>query len=284
MVIFVIGGSGSGKSAFAENIIAESDIAKRTYIATMRVWDDEGMARVERHRLMRADKGFDTLECPLAGDLNTLPDGAVLLEDLTNLAMNQWYGDAPDTAVACCYEMLERLAKSARLFVIVGNDIFADGIDYGEEMCLYLAMQGAVNTVAASVADRVFEVRAGIAHEIIKTNFSGGAGVTLIIGGKHQGKLEYAKKISPETEIFDGLEAWLREETAPFEVLEAMLLEKPNLTIICDEVGCGIVPLEASQREWRERVGRVCVWLGGRATRVIRMSCGIPTILKDNEL
>ena len=89
MVIYVSGGSGSGKSAYAESLIAQSQYSRRTYIATMRVWDAEGQQRVERHRAMRLDKGFETLECPVSLEKADIPPGAVLLEDLTNLFMNE---------------------------------------------------------------------------------------------------------------------------------------------------------------------------------------------------
>ena len=81
MLILVSGGSGSGKSAFAEDLIVSSGLETKIYVATMQVWDAEGQARVDRHRAMRAGKGFATLECPenLAG--LTLPLGcAALLE------------------------------------------------------------------------------------------------------------------------------------------------------------------------------------------------------------
>ena len=91
MVVFVSGGSGSGKSAFAEELVMNSGYEKRSYIATMNVWDKEGEKRVQRHREMRRHKGFDTVERP--HDLVGLepPRGAVLLEDLTNLFMNEYF-------------------------------------------------------------------------------------------------------------------------------------------------------------------------------------------------
>ena len=50
------------------------------------------------------------------------------------------------------------------------------------------------------------------------------------------------------------------------------------------ELGCGVVPMEAESREWRERTGRVCCALALRAKRVVRIWCGIPTVLKgENE-
>ena len=94
MLILVSGGAGSGKSEFAEGLVTSSGLGQRVYLATMRVWDAESVRRVERHRQMRAGKGFETLECPenLAGV--TLPSGcAALLEDLSNLTANEFFGE-----------------------------------------------------------------------------------------------------------------------------------------------------------------------------------------------
>lgn len=48
MLILVSGGSGSGKSAFAEDLIVSSGLETKIYVATMQVWDAEGQARVDR--------------------------------------------------------------------------------------------------------------------------------------------------------------------------------------------------------------------------------------------
>ena len=81
MLTLVIGGAASGKSAFAELLCMQSPLP-RTYLATMQVWDAECAARVEKHRKMRAQKQFETLECPLHLDRLALPGrGTVLLEN-----------------------------------------------------------------------------------------------------------------------------------------------------------------------------------------------------------
>ena len=51
MITLIIGGSGSGKSAYAEDYVlaAAADLPKY-YIATMQVYDAEGERKVERHR------------------------------------------------------------------------------------------------------------------------------------------------------------------------------------------------------------------------------------------
>ena len=85
MVTLVTGGSGSGKSAFAEQEIVRLGKRRRIYIATMKPWDEECRRRIERHRLMRADKQFETVECYLGLERLKLPaagkDGESLIND-----------------------------------------------------------------------------------------------------------------------------------------------------------------------------------------------------------
>ena len=91
MLTLVIGGSASGKSAFAERLAVQSGLP-RFYVATMRVWDAESERRVARHRDMRREKRFDTLECPIGLDRLILPArGTALLEDMGNLVANELY-------------------------------------------------------------------------------------------------------------------------------------------------------------------------------------------------
>ena len=54
MLTLVTGGSGSGKSAFAEDRVLSFGDARRIYIATMHPFDEESHKRIERHQKMRA--------------------------------------------------------------------------------------------------------------------------------------------------------------------------------------------------------------------------------------
>ncbi len=62
MLYLVTGGSASGKSAYAESLLLQSEAKHRVYLATMRPWDEECVKRIERHRWMREGKGFSTAE------------------------------------------------------------------------------------------------------------------------------------------------------------------------------------------------------------------------------
>lgn len=62
MTVYIIGGSGSGKSEFAEKIAVSLNGERRVYIASMIPRGDEGKNKVIRHRTMRQNKGFITIE------------------------------------------------------------------------------------------------------------------------------------------------------------------------------------------------------------------------------
>ena len=58
MITLVTGGSGSGKSEYAEGLLLECEDCARYYIATMEP-GGEGRRRVERHKRLR--RGRDLL-------------------------------------------------------------------------------------------------------------------------------------------------------------------------------------------------------------------------------
>lgn len=64
------------------------------------------------------------------------------------------------------------------------------------------------------------------------------------------------------------------EERDVWNYVEQILVVNPRITIICDEVGMGLVPADAFERNYREAVGRCCCMLAQRAERVERIVCG----------
>ena len=64
------------------------------------------------------------------------------------------------------------------------------------------------------------------------------------------------------------------------EAFTRQLLKDPPAVITLDEVGCGIVPLEKSERNYREAVGHAGQMLAAAAAEVYRMQCGIAVRIK----
>ena len=119
-----------------------------------------------------------------------------------------------------------------------------------------------------------------------------------MIGGFAQGKLDYVIRkyrldedavwdgVMPEgaglrkkTVVFHHFHRWVRDcmlnGGCPEEEVRMFLERCGECIIISDEIGNGIVPAEAFEREYRERMGRILVGLAEEAEGVERVICGI---------
>lgn len=168
MVTLVLGGSGSGKSEYAESIIMNLPANNRFYIATMMPFDDEAHRKIARHREMRKYKGFETIECQtnLLG-LSLSNDSDVLLECISNLVANEMYSDegSKEKTVECIISGIEKLIPQCKNLVIVSNNVFTDGDDYDPSVIEYMENMAKINNWIASQSDRVVEVVCGIPLE-----------------------------------------------------------------------------------------------------------------------
>ncbi len=164
MLTLVVGGAASGKSEYAERLVLQTALP-RYYLATMQVWDAECAARVEKHRRMRAEKQFETLECPLhLGTVHLPARGTALLEDLGNLTANELYdpAGAGETAASAILDGLDRLAAQCEHLVVVSNEVFSGGANYAGDTDRYLKALAQVNNALAARADAVVRVVCGI--------------------------------------------------------------------------------------------------------------------------
>ena len=170
--VIVIGGSGSGKSAYAEQCILDFGGTRRVYIATMQPFGAEGQARIARHRKMRAAKKFSTIECYTnLKEVELEPGSDVLLECMSNLTANEIFDPSGAGKARTEEEILagvSRLAHQARNLVLVTNEIFSDGYRYEEETMEYQRILGNINVRLAEMADCVTEVVYGIPVRIKK--------------------------------------------------------------------------------------------------------------------
>lgn len=187
MITLVLGGSGSGKSAYAEHLLDGK--TNKYYIATMQVYDAEGEKKVARHRKLRAGKGFVTIEQPR--DLEKISLAYVfqktkgkigehdfrqgrseenricaLLECMSNLVANEMFSGEEmvpeDEVVQHVLQGVRTLAAKVDELVIVSNNVFEDGIAYEEATQAYIRALGRINTGVAELADKVTEVVVGI--------------------------------------------------------------------------------------------------------------------------
>ena len=106
MILLVTGGSGCGKSFWAERVMARLP-GPRVYLATMACADEESRRRVARHRAQRAHLDFETVERPTdLGGVRIPPEAAVLLEDLPNLLANEMFAGGDPGRIAPQLEAL----------------------------------------------------------------------------------------------------------------------------------------------------------------------------------
>lgn len=163
MLNLIIGGAGSGKSAFAEALVRRLP-GERVYLATMQPLDAESLAKIARHRAQRAAYGFITIEryTDLSGA--PIPAGAnVLLEDLANLLANELFSPAGGGTESVRRGLDSVILRSASLTVVT-NELFSGGSDYGPETLVYLRSLAALNRELAARADLAVELVCGLPH------------------------------------------------------------------------------------------------------------------------
>ena len=125
----------------------------------------------------------------------------------------------------------------------------------------------------------------------------------LVIGAAFQGKKAYVKqhlKIKEE-DMADGKDAsyealfhcrciyhfheWIKkgiEEKWDLKNLaEELLKRNPEVLIITNELGYGVVPVDAFDRTYRETTGRICTEIAAVCEQVIRVSCCLGMVIKD---
>lgn len=176
MITLIVGGSGSGKSEYAESLVMSLGEGRRIYIATMKPWDEECRRRIERHRQMRAKKQFETLECyrglkGLKLDISRIQPSTVLLECMSNLVSNELFGlgeegeARPLEGALAVEEILtgvRKIEETAGHLFIVTNEVFSDGDSYNQETRAYRKVLGEINRRIAEISHAVIEVVAGI--------------------------------------------------------------------------------------------------------------------------
>ena len=112
----------------------------------------------------------------------------------------------------------------------------------------------------------------------------------LVIGACASGKLDYVKSLGYSDQdiansVLDGRKVVYNLQNVVFRdpanalgLLDDLLQKE---VVVCDEVGSGVIPLERSEREAREATGRLCIQLAQRASRVVRLVCGLATVIKE---
>ena len=178
MIVLVIGGARSGKSAYAERLarhLGDGEAQACCYLATGEAFDDEMRDRIAKHQLARGDSFF-TVEEPveLANACRKLPQGtkSVLLDCMTTWLGNISYRrelDAERTEKSCALEdssavvsWLEYLPQSHHHTVMVSNELGMGLVPADRASREFRDAQGRLNQRVAALADLVVFMVAGL--------------------------------------------------------------------------------------------------------------------------
>ena len=171
-LVFILGGARSGKSAFAERLARRG--GRVLFVATAEARDQDMRRRIAAHR-ERRPAGWDTLEEPrdLVAALRPLLDryDTFLLDCLTlwvsNLLLErQDHVGAESRIQDSARELMDLVEETHATWILVSNEVGEGIVPSSTLGRAYRDALGRVNQVAASRADRVYLMTAGLALEL----------------------------------------------------------------------------------------------------------------------
>lgn len=106
--------------------------------------------------------------------------------------------------------------------------------------------------------------------------------MVLVVGGMAQGKYAFAKTLSEDVvkNLHVEIRSCMEQGEDPWELAEQVRSSHSNGVITMAELGCGLIPIDAFEREYRETVGRISCELAKKADAVYRVCCGIAMQIK----
>jgi adenosylcobinamide kinase / adenosylcobinamide-phosphate guanylyltransferase len=161
LLTLVLGGARSGKSRYAEWLIATYP-PPWIYIATAEARDDEMAERIALHRARR-DAGWQTVEAPhdLVGALAAAPAGAAVLVDCLTLWLSNLMA-GPFDIEAQTARLQEVLAGRSGPTVLVSNEVGLGIVPDNALARRFRDLQGTLNQTIAAQAQRVVMMVAGV--------------------------------------------------------------------------------------------------------------------------
>ena len=306
-MILIIGGNSSGKSAYAERLACKLQPGEKLFVATMYPYSASNQRRIEERQERRRGKGFTTIEC--FTDLKSLlpcEGKTVLLERITNLVTNEMYmeGGANVQAVGRILADVKTLKEQCENLIVVTDDVFNDGVEYDYETERFVHYLGEINMGLAQmeVACGCPVLHKGELSQPEDENHQkiGEGKMELYIGGKSQSKLTYVQQKKGMLPVADGrycrtedafnepvvnhihllIMRIMREEGDVMGYVHEIMQRNPNVGLIGDEVGSGVVPMDHFERKYREAVGKAYCEIAKYAATVERIFCGLGQRIK----
>lgn len=161
--VLVLGGARSGKSAFAEKLVLESNGVPH-YIATGRAWDDEMKARIAQHRIQRGDRWI-THEEPLQL-VETLirldaATNTILVDCLTLWVTNLMMEEGKEVEAAFG-PLIQHAATAKARIVFVSNEVGLGIVPENHMAREFRDHAGRLHQKIAAVASEVYFIAAGL--------------------------------------------------------------------------------------------------------------------------
>lgn len=126
-----------------------------------------------------------------------------------------------------------------------------------------------------------------------------------VVGGAYQGKTDFVKEHFhiKENDIIEGesceieliyqakvinhfhmlIMRFMKENKDVNTILTKLISKNPDCIIITTQIGCGLVPIDRFEREYREKVGRICCEIAKNSKQVYRVQCAIATKIQDKD-
>lgn len=161
-MIFITGGTRSGKSRFAQELALRHS-NHPVYVATARVWDEDFRQRIRLHQQDRDDRWRSLEEERF---LSRLPlDGEVAVIDCVTLWITNFFtethGDV-NASLEACRQEIDQLAKRNAMLIIISNEIGMGLHADTEAGRKFTDLQGWVNQYIAAAAQEVIFMVSGI--------------------------------------------------------------------------------------------------------------------------
>jgi adenosylcobinamide kinase/adenosylcobinamide-phosphate guanylyltransferase len=161
LLTLVLGGARSGKSRYAEWLIATCP-KPWIYIATAEARDDEMAERIAAHKARR-DAGWQTIEAPhdLASALAAAPPAAAVLVDCLTLWLSNLM-EGPFDIDAQTARLQQVLAGRPGPTALVSNEVGLGIVPDNALARRFRDLQGTLNQTLAAQAPRVVMMVAGV--------------------------------------------------------------------------------------------------------------------------
>ncbi|WP_299491300.1 bifunctional adenosylcobinamide kinase/adenosylcobinamide-phosphate guanylyltransferase [uncultured Shewanella sp.] len=173
MIHFILGGARSGKSRFAESIVA--DFSQKgldcTYIATAQALDDEMTQRINHHQTIRnkSDLNWQTIECPLRLSeclMDQMSSNTVILVDCLTLWLSNQLLNNEENWSQTKADFLDLLSQAKGELVLVSNEVGLGVVPMGEISRRFIDEAGWLHQDIAQLVERVTLVTAGLPQRL----------------------------------------------------------------------------------------------------------------------